>query len=373
MCAKCKLHNQKGYSMVELLIALGGTIVISAASFALFGSSMKFANSTYHITEAEQSLRNAHEVMNRDLTTAGDGLRGIGTITAPLTFVNTYLTRTPVTCGSDPNYPCIGIVTSDDNIPAATTVPKASTAVNFQPNSDRISMLTRDTTFNNGNAVSVLAGKITVSGSNTLINVGSANIGLFQANEIYAIVSQNSAAFGVVTGVDTGTFVLTMANNDGGFNLNQTTSTAPISLVSGITSGASAQNVSIMRYQIIQYFVDANGLLIRRVFGVRGASFLDSVVAEHITNLQFRYLTNLTDPNGFVKQPSRVLASSTEQSALREVETSIGVETARAINTVTNSNSSSNACGSSPNGKQSLCSTTATTVRNLQFRQALTP
>jgi type II secretory pathway pseudopilin PulG len=124
MWPKHKLQNQAGYSMVELLVSLGMTIVISAASFALFGSSMKFANATYHITDAEQSLRNAHEVMNRDLTTAGDGLRGIGTITAPLTFVNTFLTRTPVTCGNDPNYPCIGIVTSDDSIPSGTAVPR---------------------------------------------------------------------------------------------------------------------------------------------------------------------------------------------------------------------------------------------------------
>ncbi len=370
MCPKHELQNQAGYSMFELLIALGMTIIISAASFALFGSSMKFANATYHLTDAEQSLRNAHEVMNRDLITAGDGLRGIGTITAPLTFVQTFLTRTPVTC-NDANYPCIGIVTSDDNIPAGTAVPQSSPAVNFQSNSDRISMLTRDTTFNNGNVVSLLAGKITVSGSSTLVNVGSANIGLFQNNEIYAIVSQNSAGFGVVTGVNTTTFVVTMNNSDGGFGLNQTSATAPVSLVSSVTSGASTQAVSVMRLQIIQYFVDANGLLIRRVYGVKGASFLDSVVAEHITNLQFRYLTSLPDANGFVKQPSRVLATSTEQAALRQVETSIGVETARAVNAVTNSNSSSNICGPSPNGRQSVCSTTATSVRNLQFRQAL--
>ncbi|MFN2578591.1 MAG: type II secretion system protein J [Pyrinomonadaceae bacterium] len=372
MCSKHELQNQAGYSMVELLIALGMTIVISAASFALFGSSMKFANTTYHITDAEQALRNAQEVMNRDLTTAGDGLRGIGTITAPLAFVQNFLTRTPVTC-NDPNYPCIGIVTSDDNIPANTPIPLTNPAVNFQPNSDRISMLTRDATFNNGNVVALLAGKITVSGSSTLINVGSTNIGLFQNNEIYAITSQNSLAFGVVTNVNTATFVVTMNNSDGGFGLNQTSATAPVSVVSAVTSGASTLNVSIMRLQTIQYFVNENGLLIRRVYGVRGASFIDSVVAEHITNLQFRYLTNLPDANGFVKQPSRVLASSTEQSALREVETSIGVETARAVNAVTNSNSSSNACGSSPNGRQSICSTTATTVRNLQFRQALSP
>src|ERR1051326_1726100 len=199
---------QSGYSMVELMLALGITLVISAASFALFAGSMKFTNSTYHITDAEEALRNAHEVMNRDLISAGDGLRGIGTITAPLAFVQTFLTRTPVTC-VDPNYPCIGIVTSDDNIPAGTAVPQASTAVNFQPNSDRISILTLDTTFNGGNSVSLLAGKITVNGSNTVLNVGTANIGLFQNNEIYAVLSQNSAAFGVVTGVNPVTGVVT--------------------------------------------------------------------------------------------------------------------------------------------------------------------
>ncbi|HYW74352.1 MAG TPA: prepilin-type N-terminal cleavage/methylation domain-containing protein [Pyrinomonadaceae bacterium] len=367
-----KFNSQSGYSMVELMVALGITLVISAASFALFSGSMKFTNSTYHMTDAEEALRNAHEVMNRDLTTAGDGLRGIGTITAPVGFVQTFLTRTPVTC-NDPNYPCIGVVTSDDSIPAGTAVPLASTAVNFQPNSDRISMLTVDTNFNTGNAVSLLAGKITISGTSTLLNVGTANIGLFQVNEIYAVVSQNSAAFGVVTAVNTVTGVVTLNNTDGGFGLNQTSATAPISVLSTVISGVSTQPASIMRIQIIQYFVDANGLLVRRVYGVRGASFIDSVVAEHITNLQFRYMTNLLDANGNVQQPKRVIATSTEQSGLRQIETSIGVETAKAINAATNVNSSSNACGASPNGKQSICSTTATTVRNLQFRQALAP
>jgi hypothetical protein len=44
------------------------------------------------------------------------------------------------------------------------------------------------------------------------------------------------------------------------------------------------------------------------------------------------------------------------------VETTIGVETVRAVNTVTNANANSSA-----NGKQTIQTTTATTVRNLQF------
>ena len=60
-----------------------------------------------------------------------------------------------------------------------------------------------------------------------------------------------------------------------------------------------------------------------------------------------------------------------DRQTVREVETTLAVETVRAVNVVTNSNSISTGCGASANGKQTICSTTATTVRNLQFRKAL--
>jgi hypothetical protein len=103
---------------------------------------------------------------------------------------------------------------------------------------------------------------------------------------------------------------------------------------------------------------------------LKGGTFVDSIVAEHVVNLQFRYLLNKTDPNGFVPQPTGLVAPA-DLLTIREVEATIGVETVRAVNAVTNSNSISTGCGASANGKQTICSTTATTVRNLQFRKAL--
>src|SRR5256885_799296 len=117
-------RTQQGYSMLEMMIALTTTLVVTAASFALMQRSIKFANTTYNVTEAEQSLRSAHEVVNRDLTKAGDGLRGLGTINTPVAFASGYVTRTPVTC-FDAAYPCIGLVTSDNSIPASTAIPQA--------------------------------------------------------------------------------------------------------------------------------------------------------------------------------------------------------------------------------------------------------
>jgi hypothetical protein len=100
----------------------------------------------------------------------------------------------------------------------------------------------------------------------------------------------------------------------------------------------------------------------RRIFGIRGGGFTEAPVAEHVTNLQFRYTTNISDANGFITQPVTLISTPIQQSSLREVETTIGVETVHAVNKVTNANANSSA-----NGKQIIQTTTATTVRNLQF------
>src|SRR3989441_13067315 len=158
-----KFNRQDGFSMVDLLVRLVTMTVVVGESLALSGTSIKFAPSTYNMTDAEQGLRTAHEMIYRDLVTAGDGMKGIGKITAPVAFVQNYLTRTPVLNGSDTTHGDVGLVTSDDNIPANIAVPQASPAVNFKTGSDRISMLVKDTSFPD---VSVAAAKISQVGSN---------------------------------------------------------------------------------------------------------------------------------------------------------------------------------------------------------------
>ena len=355
MCSNRKIKRQAGFSMIELMISLATMTIITGAAFALIGSSIKFAGSTYHMTDTEQGLRTAHEVINRDLTTAGDGLKGIGTIQVPKAFVQSYLTQTPIVISTNPNYVNLALVTSDDAVPANTAVPQASPAADVLTNTDRLTLLTQDyTTF--PNPVTVLAGKITVSTPNTVIVVPSADIGKFQAGEMYALLAQNSAAFFVISSVNSSTSTLTVTNGDI-YSINQTGTGTPLNVVS---AGGTLPS-TIVRIQIIHYFVNSNNLLVRRVFGVKGSTFVDNVIAEHVTNMQFRYLVNLLDANGFVPQPVRGLSTSQQQLAVREVEATIAVETVRAVNTVTANNS----------GKQVVSSTTATTVRNLQFRQAL--
>src|SRR2546427_8305290 len=221
-----KFNRQDGFSMMELLVSLVTMTVIVGASLALVGSSIKFAHSAYNMTDAEQGLRTAHEMINRDLISAGDGMKGIGKITTPVAFVQNFLTRTPVLNGSDTTHGDVGLVTSDDNVPANIAVPQASPAVNFRTGSDRISMLVKDTSFPD---VSVAAAKVSQVGSNTNIVVLSGDINKFQVGEIYAIVSQD-ATFGVVSAVNAATFTVTFTAGDA-YSINQTGVTSPIYVV----------------------------------------------------------------------------------------------------------------------------------------------
>lgn len=351
MCSNRKINRHDGFSMIELMISMATMTIITGAAFALIGSSIKFSSAIYHLTDTEQAVRTAHEVINRDLTTAGDGLKGIGTIQVPKVFVQNYLTQTPVIDSTNPDYVNLALVNSDDAVPANTVVRQATpVAADVLALTDRLTLLTQD--YTSFPPVTVLAGKITASTPNTTIVVPDGT--KFQVGEMYALAAQNSAAFFVISSINSNT--LTVTNGDV-YSINETGTGTPINVV---TSGGTAPS-TIVRIQIIHYFVNSNNLLIRRVFGVKGKTFVDSVIAEHVTNLQFRYLVNLPDAHGFVPQPGRQLSTSEQQLAVREVETTVAVETLRAVNAVTANN----------NGKQVISTTTATTVRNLQFRQAL--
>src|ERR1041384_2200312 len=100
-----------------------------------------------------------------------------------------------------------------------------------------------------------------------------------------------------------------------------------------------------MRMRMIHYFVNENGLLVRRVLGVSGNGYVDSVIAEHVVNLQFRYFLNLFDDTGFVGQPVAQLSTEEEQAAVRQVEVTVTTETVHAVS----------------NGKTQTISSTTTT------------
>jgi type II secretory pathway pseudopilin PulG len=344
--------NQSGFSIAEMIIAMGIMAVFTGAIVALMRDSLKVGTTTYEMTDAQQSLRNAQEYINRDLINVGDGLNSISQILVPRSFVTNYLAAAPFDNPGTPGYVNLALINSDNNVPASTVVKNTSPAVTVRSTpalTDRISMLEIDPSFT---AIALAPAAINSTGSQISISV--ADLSKFTVGEIYFLTSANGATFGTITSITGGTAPkLNFAGGDT-YGLNVTGTGGMINVV----SGNSTLPTSLMRMQIIHYFINSNGLLVRRAFGIKGAGFRDAVVAEHVMSLQFRYFLNLRGADGNMVQPVAQLTSSTQQLSVRQAEVVLTVETPHAIAT---------------KQQQQLSSTTSTSIRNMQFRQALQP
>jgi prepilin-type N-terminal cleavage/methylation domain-containing protein len=348
MCNKTN-KMQAGFSVVEMIVAVAVLAIVSGAVFALMRDSMKVASTTYEMTDAQESLRTAQEYLNRDLLNAGDALTSVSNILVPRTFVTNYLTVSPVDDPSRPGVTNLSILTSDNNTPAGTVIRNTNpvATVHSNPLTDRITMLQIDPTFT---PIALSAPAINATGDR--ITIAAADVGRFTVGEIYFLSSAAGATFGTITSI-TATPQLVFANGDA-CGLNVSGNGGRIYTV----SAGGTLPTSLMRVKIVHYYVTSGGLLMRRVLGVRGGGFSDSLIAEHVISLQFRYFLSLRDGSGNVVQPVEQLTDSTAQLALNQVEVTVSVETPHAIQ----------------NGsQQQLTMTTATSVRNMQFKGALQP
>lgn len=345
---------EQGFSLLEVLVAVAVMIVVTGAIFALMRDSVKSSKATLEMSDGQQSSRTGQEFINRDLMNTGDGLDSISDIRVPQGFVTNYLTLNPITDASTPGIIKLGLITTDDNVPANTGVPGTAPLVTVRANpalTDRISILQMDRNFV---PITLAAGAINpVDGS---VAVDPADIGQFAVGEIYFISSAAGSMFATVTdrvGVGTANPSLVFAAGDT-FGLNSVGVGGQLDV---ITSGASLP-ASLCRMKIIHYYVNSNGLLMRRVFGTRNAGFVESVIAEHVVSLQFRYFMNMRDVNGNVVQPRGQLTTSQQQVETRQVEVTVTVETPHTLQ----------------NGqRQQITMTTSTSVRNMQFRRSQQP
>lgn len=346
-------NNQEGFSIIEMMIAVGVMIIITAAICTLMKDSISISKTTYELTDVQENLRTAQEFINRDLINAGDGLKSISMIRVPSTFVTNYLTRSPVVeTGLPAGVINLGILTSDNNVPASTTVLGTSPTATIRANTDRQTILEIDP--DPAFPIALPAGSTpSINSTGSTITVSATDIGKFTVGEIYFVTSSLGGVFGAITSINTTTRKLSFANGDT-YGLNLTGTSGHIKAIS---SGGTIPT-SLVRMKIIHYYVNSTGLLMRRVFGVKGTGMRESVIAENVINVQFKYALSMTDSNGNLVQPTAVLATPEERLAVRQVEVNVTAETPHFLSS-----------GTRPQFQM----TTSSSVRNMQFRQALQP
>ncbi len=335
--------------MMELIVVMTITLIILAAVFSLMRSAITTANANFEMTTATQGLRNAQEYITRDILVAGDGLKGVANIWLPTAFVADNLTARSASAIDPTNqgFLNVGMLISDHNVPNNTPIRYANPAINVLPITDRLAILTKDASFS---AINLAASDVGVNSGQ--INIPVVRIGDFSNGEIYFISNGAAGVFGTVTNVNAGTGKITWNNGDT-YGLNRTGSTGPLA---SVTNNGRYRTI-LQRVQIIQYFVDGENRLVRRVFGVKSGGFIDSVVAEHLESLSFRYVLRPDDAATILSQPKTQLDID-ESAAVRTIELSLRVRTAYPLQ----------------NGNyEEVAGTTQVGVRNIQFTEAIVP
>jgi prepilin-type N-terminal cleavage/methylation domain-containing protein len=346
------LKSQKraaGFSLLELMVVIVVFLIVLTAVFTLMQTSLRSSATTYETSDAQQALRFAHEALSRDLYSAGDGLIGINDVRAPVGFVRNYLSS-QTAAALDPDgdgFTRLPLVLSDDNLPANTALISAPSGFALT-GSDRLSMLQEDAAFT---PIALPVGGVSANGATiTMLAVDAARFGV---GEIYYLTDGATAAFGCVTST-TATTVEFAAGDV--YGLNQPNATG------GFFSKVSANGAvatTLKRMRLTHYFLTDTNLLARRAFGVAGRGHTDAVIAEHIAALNFRYIIDLSDAGGALRQPVTQLSTAQEQNAARQVEANIAAETAKPLQ--------------HNNQRATFTAAQQIALRNLQFREAQQP
>lgn len=343
-----KRKSQDGFSLMEMMIVLVMLMIILSAVFSLLRGTIKTSNTNYELTSAAQGLRNAQEFLNRDILTLGDGAKNTTNILLPTEFVTNYLTaRSPAEIDpANRGFVSSSVVISDKNVPANTMIPGTNPSTSVLTATDRISFLTEDRTF-----LPIQIAPEMVDANNGSVIVPTVLTANFQAGEIYFISNGVTGTFLTITSVNAGTGTLLMQNGDA-LGLNQTGTAGSLWTVKN-----AEMPMNLMRVQLINYFVNAEQHLVRRVFGVAGSGFVDSVVSEHVVNLKFRYMLRPDSENGILKQPLSDF-NLNDAASVRMIEPFVEVETAYPLQ---------------DGNKHKVNAVTQLAVRNLQFTEAPVP
>lgn len=307
------LKSQRGFSLLELLVAssIGLTVVLVMTS--LFKTGMDATMRVTQRAETQQNLRAAMELMTKDISLAGAGLPSGGLQLSTGGTPSLYACNQTGTCyitgdtypnngAGTPNYmfPLVpGFATGVQNgaaIPAALgQVNSSITSIYCDYN---FPLSNFSFTFPSGTSTNVAVINAGVQPNNILapggLQVGDllmflvATPGNGKTIAGTALV-QNAAVVAEITGIPNNAQI-TFATGDA-LNMNQTGGTNNLAAVAAAAAGVGAK-VNVCRLQAVSYFLQvppAGGTvqtprLMRQVNGLNAVP-----VADGIINLQFTY------------------------------------------------------------------------------------
>ena len=268
--------GEKGFTMLEVLIALVIFLVVSASVWGVLRAAQISRSTVNQQVGLAKNVRMALNLIGRDTYNAGFGYPLRSTVVSPDNRISTAL-GIPV-----------DVDTSRDTVPPIiagnqVTVDNYNTTANTK--TDQITLLFKDSSFNVvsgvSSPVSINAATTTSGGIDEIVPISGSN-SVCKVNDIYLVTGNTGSTIGLATALN-GTTAVQFSNGDL-LGLNQTGTSGPLR---GITLPAT-----LLRIKMVTYFVASDGTLTRREFAnsTPAVAYVDEPLVYGVDNFQIQYI-----------------------------------------------------------------------------------
>jgi type II secretory pathway pseudopilin PulG len=303
---RSRFAGTAGYSLIEMMVAMGVTTVVMGATMTGLADVSKGSEMVIQVTEMNKALRTSMDLIERDMLQVGSGLPPGHVINIP-TGAGSSSIRFPGPPGT-----AFVSVAGDPDISAVEAKPNLGPVINGVA-TDVLNVMMADNTF--------LDVGLTAVGASTVNVVAGLNIATgpdrVTPGQLMMIWKGSVTALVEVTAVDTTTRMLTFANSDS-LNLNQSGAAAGnLPFLNAQAPVNSAANTFATRVRMITYYLDAttdpkHPRLVRRINNGSATTFDNNsgtAVGMDIENLRFRF--DLNDGN---TNPASVQMNATDMT-----------------------------------------------------------
>jgi type II secretory pathway pseudopilin PulG len=316
-------RGDAGYSLVELLVSMGITVVIVGTTMMAMNNALRAAETAQMVTSVNGTLRTSMDLMVRDLLQVAAGLPPGHTLSIPsgANSARVLLPGPPI--GND------GADTDFETEDTATTLSAVIPGPGLGPvvngvATDIVTVLMADNTFGD---VAITAATSTTVDVTAAVNIAT-GVDRIVPGQLMMVEKGSTALLLQVTAVDTGNRRLSFDDTDS-LNLNQPIAAAgSLAALNAQAPANTPSAVSLTRVRMISYYIDARNpdhpRLVRRVNNGHPTDFdntLGTAVAVDVENLQVSY--DLADANANASNVRFVAADLTTSGACNPVACSV--------------------------------------------------